>query len=95
MDDRSELLSEFKTRYVWWTDEPTDDRVIAQVMDVGGYEDIRRLEAVFGIGELSALMMRAQPGWISERSWDFWRGRLRVPGLPAAPPRRSFHDAAV
>lgn len=59
------------------------NRIIAQVMSIGTDDDIRRLE-------------RAQPGWISERSWEFWRGRLRAAGpIPEKPPRRSFYEAAV
>jgi hypothetical protein len=74
------------------------NRVIAQVMSIGTYDDIRRLEAAYSTNELRELMLRAQPGWISERSREFWRGRLRAAGaapIPEQPPRRSFYDAAV
>jgi hypothetical protein len=41
-------------------------------------------------------MLSAQPGWISDRSWEFWRGRLRTAGktIPETPPRRSFDAGA-
>jgi hypothetical protein len=95
MNDRSNLLADLAARYIWWRDEhaPSDDRIIAQAMNFGTYDDIRRLEAAYSPGELSAVMLRAQPGWISERSWEFWRGRLLVADagpIPKAPPRRSF-----
>lgn len=99
MDARSALLAEFKERYIWWRDgaEPSQDRIVAQVMNLGTYEDIRRLEAELGVEELGAVMLRAQPGWIGPRSWNFWRGRLqaqRAMPIPQTPPRRSFYDAA-
>jgi hypothetical protein len=99
MTTRPALLTDFAARYIWWRDEhaPSDDRVIAQVMNLGTYDDIRRLEATYGPYELRAVMLRAQPGWIGERSWGFWRGRLLAAGagpIPEAPPRRSF-DAEV
>ena len=66
-------------------------------MNFGTYDDIRRLEAALSPQELRAVMLRAQPGWIGERSWEFWRGRLAFAGagaIPEAPPRRAF-DAPV
>jgi len=99
MTARSALLADLAARYIWWRDEnaPSDDRIIAQVMNFGTYEDIRRLEAAYGPDELRAVMLRAQPGWIGERSWGFWHGRLAFAGagpIPEAPPRRTF-DAEV
>jgi len=93
---RPALLAEFAARYIWWRDAhgPSDDRVIAQVMNIGTWDDIRRLEAAYSAEELRGLMLRAAAGWISDRSWDFWRGRLLHGGvgpIPQAAPRRSFH----
>jgi hypothetical protein len=95
----SALLADLAARYIWWRDKnaPSDDRIIAQVMNFGTYEDIRRLEAAYRPDELRAVMLRAQPGWIGERSWGFWHGRLEFAGagpIPQAPPRRTF-DAEV
>jgi hypothetical protein len=66
----TDLLREFTTRYIWWRDghPPSDDRIIAQVMNMGTYDDIRRLEAGCAPSELQQLMLPAQPGWISARS---------------------------
>jgi hypothetical protein len=96
-----DLLRDFAARYIWWRDEhpPSEDRIIAQVMSIGTYDDIRRLEGVCSPSELHDIMLRAQPGWISARSWEFWRGRLRARGvdsqLPDKPPRRSFYAAML
>jgi len=96
MTNRSALLASLAPRYIWWRDAhaPSEDRIIAQIMNVGTYDDTRRLESAFGADELRAVMLRAQPGWISGRSWSFWRARLShadVGPLPEAPPRRAFH----
>jgi hypothetical protein len=66
-------------------------------MNFGTYDDIRRLENAYRAEELREVMLRAAPGWINERSWEFWRGRLSFGGagsIPEAPPRRSL-DAEV
>ena len=53
---------------------------------------------MLGYGWLAETMLRAEPGWIDERSWEFWRGRLmRATGrsIPDAAPVRSFHVGSV
>ena len=87
------LLASFASRYIWWRDPqpPSEARIIAQVMNLGTYDDVRRLEAAYAPEELRGVMLRAQPGWIGKRSWNFWRARLSFGGvgpLPHAPPRR-------
>jgi hypothetical protein len=93
-----DLVRDFTARYIWWRDEnpPSEDRIIAQVMNMGTWEDIRRLEGACDASELHGLMLRAQPGWLSGRSWNLWRARLQAAGvgpIPENPPRRSFYDA--
>jgi len=94
------LLAEFASRYIWWRDAepPSEDRFVAQVMNLGTYDDVRRLEAAYTLQQLRAVMLRAQPGWIAARSWPFWRARLALAGdepIPELPPRRSFLDAVL
>jgi hypothetical protein len=89
-------LSTIAHRYVWWSKDAGtgDDVIVAQVMNLGTYDDIRRLEAVMAPQELRAVMLRARAGWIDDRSWAFWRGRLLAQGcadIPDAPPKRAFH----
>ena len=62
-------------------------------MDLASLADVRRLENTLGPSRLVEAMLEAEPGWISERSWEFWRGRLALAtgrAIPDAPPRRSF-----
>jgi hypothetical protein len=91
-----EVASELERKYFWW--EPvvsgprSDARILAQAMDLASFDDVRRLETMLGLDHLADTMIGAEPGWISERSWEFWRGRLRASGkaIPETPPRRSF-----
>lgn len=96
-----DLAAELESTYFWW--EPigsqprSDARILAQAMEFASYTDIRRLETVVGRQALAAVMQQAEPGWLSERSWEFWRGRLsRATGrsIPDEPPRRAL-DAAI
>jgi len=98
----ADLISELEKKYFWW--EPIgsqprmQDRILAQAMDLATFVDIRRLETVVGGDRLIEVMRRAQPGWLSERSWELWRGRLSLATgqvLPEEPPRRSLHATAT
>jgi hypothetical protein len=93
----TELAAELESRFFWW--EPlglqprSDARILAQAMNFASFHDVRRLEKTLGGYRLAEAMLRAEPGWISERSWEFWRGRLTLVTrrtIPDAPPRRSF-----
>ena len=95
-----DLIAELGRKYVWWApvgEQPhAQERIIAQVMNLGTYDDIRRLEDTAGLERLAEIMLNAAPGWLSDRSWEFWRGRLSVAlgkEMPAEPPRRSFNAA--
>jgi hypothetical protein len=98
----ADLASELERQFFWW--EPVGSRprsharILAQAMDFAPFEDVRRLETVVGADRLLDVMVRAEPGWLSDRSWEFWRGRLRRAtgrDLPEEPPRRTLDAAAV
>ena len=59
-------------------------------MDLAPFETVLHLERELGSDYLAEVMLAAEPGWISDRSWEFWRGRL-VPAtgraIPEEPPR--------
>jgi hypothetical protein len=99
-DIAQETIAKFGRKYIWW--EPiggqshSEDRIIAQTMNLGTYDDILLLEQTVGQSRLVEIMLRAQPGWINDRSWEFWRGRLSFAtgaAIPDKAPRRSFHAA--
>ena len=98
--DARQMIAELGRKYLWWkpvgAEAHSDDRIIAQAMNFGTYDDILLLEATFGKTRLVEIMLTAQPGWFSDRSWEFWRGRLSFAtgaAIPYQPPRRSFHAA--
>lgn len=101
VDETSSFIADLSRKYLWW--EPVGDvphsenRILAQAMNLGTFDDIVLLEQIIGKARLVDLMRRSEPGWFSDRSWEFWRGRLSFStgeAIPNEPPRRSF-DAAM
>jgi hypothetical protein len=93
----ADLAAELESRFFWWKPvglrPRSPARILAQAMDLASFDDVRRLEKTLGPHRLAEAMLKAEPGWISERSWEFWRGRLALAtgrAMPDAPPRRSF-----
>ena len=95
---RADLASELEQKYFWW--EPvgsqprSDARILAQAMEWASFADIKRIESVVGQDRLVGFMRQTEPGWFSEKSWEFWRGRLSAAtgqAIPDQPPRRSLH----
>ena len=93
----ADLATELERRFFWW--EPvglqprSHARILAQAMDLASFDDVRNLEKSLGPYRLVEAILKAEPGWISERSWELWRGRLALATgrvMPEAPPRRSF-----
>ena len=86
----AELLSHFATKYVWW--KPADealrlpDRVIAQVMNIGDYEDVQALAAHVGEDRLRDVLRHAEAGQLDERSWTYWHYRLGLAAPEQVPP---------
>jgi hypothetical protein len=100
-DTVQETIAKFGRKYIWWKpvdNQPhSEDRIIAQTMNLGTYDDILLLERTVGESRLVEIMLRAEPGWLSDRSWEFWRGRLSFAtgaAIPDKAPRRSFRAAA-
>jgi len=99
-DDSRNVLHHFHRKYLWWKPiggQPfPEDRIIAQTMNLGTYDDILLLEQTVGKSRLVEIMLHAEPGWLNDRSWEFWRGRLSFATgavIPDKAPRRSFDVA--
>jgi hypothetical protein len=95
-----DVIAELGRKYLWW--EPvagqahSEERIIAQTMNLGTYVDILLLEQSVGRPRLVQIMLHAEPGWINDRSWEFWRGRLSFAtgmSIPDKAPKRDFHAA--
>jgi hypothetical protein len=91
-----DALKPFARKYIWWkTPEEAvafPERVIAQVMELGDYDDVQTLARDVGDAVLRRVIARAEPGWFSEKSWAYWHYRLALarPGQVPARPRRRF-----
>lgn len=86
------LLRELARKYVWWL-SPAEvaarpDLPITQTMELGDFDDQRKLEASLGRDGLAQALRGAAAGRLSARSWAYWHYRLglakpgRVPPLP-------------
>jgi hypothetical protein len=92
-----DLLRKDAARYIWW-ETPEEAlrhpaRVIAQVMNLGGFEDVQALLDSLGEGPFREVLRTAEPGWFNERSWHYWHYALGLcsPAEPVPPlPARQF-----
>jgi len=90
-----DTLSFFAQKYIWWksVEEAIKQlgRVIAQVMNIGDFDDIQALEMLAGTELLKKILNEAEIGQFSSRSWSYWHYRLdlaAVDEVPAMPARR-------
>jgi len=90
-----ELLKRLSAKYIWWKtpDEAIrhPNRIVAQVMNIGDYDDVQDLAARLGDGYLREVLIHAEIGQFNERSWTYWHYRLGIaqPGfVPPLPERR-------
>jgi hypothetical protein len=95
--DRSRLLA-LAQRYVWWSARETtlrDDlpRLVAQVMEMGTWEDAHELLRIVGPGAFADVLRAPPPGLFSPRSWAFWHIRLRLGEPPPLPRGRNLPRA--
>src|SRR5258705_11628862 len=100
-DVLNQTITEFGRKYLWWKpvggQRFSEDRIIAQTMNLGTYDDILLLEQKVGQSRLLEIMMRAEAGWFSDRSWGFLRGRLSFAtgaAIPPEAPPRAVQSAA-
>ncbi len=93
---QKELLRKF-THYIWWQSPEVSlnypERLIAQVMDLGDWNDECQLMDTFGDDILRSVLSQAEAGWFRPKSWAFWNYRLRIVSFDSEPPnlpRRNF-----
>lgn len=91
-----QALKPLARQYIWWKtpDEALamPQRVIAQVMNIGDYDDVQALASLVGDGVLREALGAAQAGQFSPRSWAYWHYRLGLHSQASVPamPVRSF-----
>jgi hypothetical protein len=95
-EELRELLRPLAARLIWWQPAQQSlrhpDRVIAQVLELGTFEDGEVLRQALGDRRLAQVLKRAEPGWFSPRSWTDWQQKLGLADSGSIPPlpRRGF-----
>lgn len=84
------LLLPFARKYIWWK-SPEEAvtkplRVIAQVMELGDYEDAQTLIKLVGKAVFVEALKRSEAGQLSARSWHYWHLRLGLADFESVPP---------
>lgn len=75
-------------RYIWWKTvaeaKEYPQMILAQVMNIGVWDDMCELVRLFSESELRNVLVNAEIGQLNERSWHFWHNRLsnEIPPMP-------------
>ena len=89
------VATQLARKYLWWM-KPQEvvkdqDRLVAQVMSMGTFDDARLVEKTLGKAKLRAVLEKAAPGQLDDKSWTFWHYRLglaKPARVPLRPQRR-------
>jgi hypothetical protein len=77
-------------RYLWWRrdfDFQTDlGALVAQVMDIGDFQDAHDLLNQLGPEPFVAVLREARPGALRPKSWSYWHYKLGVTPFDQEPP---------
>jgi hypothetical protein len=94
--DALEQLKRLSARYIWWK-TPNEAlqrprRILAQVMNIGDFEDMQQLAETVGDEALRDVLRNAEAGEFNARSWHYWHYRLGMAKLEQVPPlpKRKF-----
>jgi len=84
------FLKRLAARYIWWKtpDEAMryPNRVMAQVMKIGDFDDVRELVKIAGEDRLRQVIQQADAGQFDERSWTYWHYKLGLAAIEQVPP---------
>src|SRR5690349_17073504 len=87
-----EKLEALAQRMIWWK-EPEEalrypDRLLAQVMALGTWEDVQLAKGLWTTEEFAAVLRQAPAGVFDRRSWVYWHRILKKEPVPPLPQRR-------
>lgn len=89
------LLKRLASKYIWWKtpDEAVviPQYVIAQVINMGDYDDVQKLASQVDDDVLRGALLHAETGQFNESSSAYWHCRLglaSVDQVPALPTRK-------
>jgi hypothetical protein len=86
----SKLLKTLAAKYVWW--KPVGEavqmpeRIVAQVMNIGDYDDVQELVKQTGEDYFRNVLTLAEAGQFNGRSWAYWHYRLGMARSGTVPP---------
>ena len=88
-------LMRLAPKYVWWESPEVairrPERIIAQVMNIGDFDDVQTMVSIVGDNVLRDILANAEIGQFNARSWHYWHyrlglahlGEIPVPPMPA------------
>jgi hypothetical protein len=83
-------IRKMASKYIWWKtpDEAaaSPERVLAQVMNIGDYDDVQTIASQIGNDALRDVLTHAEIGQFNQRSWFYWHYRLGLATLEHVPP---------
>ena len=89
-NDNLEMVKQLAQRYIWWKspDEAAREprRVIAQVMNLGDWDDANAMRLRLGDAALRDALTHAEAGQFNARSWIWWHYRLGLARMGQVPP---------
>lgn len=87
---KQEVMRRLASKYIWWnTPEEAaarPERVAAQVMDIGDYDDVQAMAQAVGDDYLRDVLQGVEAGQLDARSWTYWHYRLGLAAPGAVPP---------
>lgn len=85
-----DLLLRLAGKYIWWlsAEEAMEypSRVVAQVMNIGVFDDVTRLLDAIGEDCFRLTLQQAEAGQFNGMSWHYWHYRLRLAQPNHVPP---------
>ena len=89
---KSSILKHLAQRYVWWNTSEWAiahaDILIANVMNLGNWDDIQTLRKEVGDEILKTVLQRSPAGYFTYRSWDYWHIKFQINPIPSLPTRK-------
>ncbi|MHB8092528.1 MAG: hypothetical protein ACYDH8_13175 [Syntrophales bacterium] len=89
------LFKTFAAKYLWWLDQDEalrhPERIVVQVMNLGDFADVNAVLDTIGEDKARKLLIHAEAGQFSPRSWHYWHYRLGLAetgGVPPMPKRK-------
>jgi hypothetical protein len=91
MSEQDSFLENIAREVVWW--EPPmvtlsdQNNFLSRVMARGFWDDLQRIENIFGEDSLRSALRHSKPGVIDIASWHYWHHRLGIEPVPEMPIR--------